>query len=55
MNVTINIPNNSVKLQYATIDANGYEQWQTVVFGEILSVRPEQDAGREPDAPASGV
>lgn len=45
MIITINVPNETVKLQYATIDENGYEEWKTVTFGEIVSVQADHAEG----------
>lgn len=45
MIITIRVPDNVIKLQYATQDGNNYEQWETLVFGEIVSVQAERDTG----------
>lgn len=55
MIITIKVPDNTIKLQYATQDGGGYEQWETLTFGEIINVQAEQNGGKDTDVPASGA
>lgn len=39
MNITINVPNEAIKLQYCVMDADGtYEIWKPVVMGDFISI-----------------
>lgn len=42
MLVTIRVPNNAVKLQYA-VPLDGYETWETIGFGDIVAVSSEDE------------
>lgn len=54
MIITIKVPDNTIKLQYAAQDGGDYEQWETLTFGEIISVQPEQNGGKDTDVLAKG-
>lgn len=40
--MTIRVPDNIEKMQYATQDDNGYEVWTTLKFGQVISVKEEE-------------
>lgn len=46
MRVTIEIPENTVKLQYAT-DEDGYESWHIVTFGMVEKVEKDTQQGQK--------
>lgn len=54
MIITIKVPDNTIKLQYATQDGGGYDQWETLTFVEIISVQAEQNGGKDTDVLAKG-
>lgn len=54
MIITIKVPDNVVKLQYATQENEDYEQWATLTFGEIVNIQAEQNGGKDTDVPAKG-
>lgn len=43
MIITIRVPDNVIKMQYVTSD-DGYEEWHTVTYGELVRVEPEDNA-----------
>lgn len=42
MIITVSVPDNAVKMQYATLESDGYEMWTTLTFGQVIGVQREE-------------
>lgn len=47
MNITINVPDTAVKLQYCVVENDGYEVWKPVTLGDFISVAKEEENERK--------
>lgn len=45
MIITIRVPDDTIKMQYATQGGDSYDQRETLTFGEIISIQAEKNTG----------
>lgn len=45
MNITINVPDTAIKLQYCVAENDGYEVWKPVTLGDFVSVAKDLEKG----------
>lgn len=45
MNITVNVPDAAIKLQYCVMENDGYEVWKPVTLGDFISVAQDSEKG----------